>query len=232
MGVLLIDLDDTLILDRAARDRAMSTTLDGFATRLPLSEVWPGVRDDWQASGLRSASAMAGVSSWEALWTDFDAAVTDPDARRAGHGFQARVWDRLLPGVDAARAEASFRLAREALVQAFDWVPGALTDWAKHYDLWCVTNGSSWLQRRKLLLAGLESVFRDVVVSGEIGAEKSDRRFQDEVVLRLVRAGSVPVAVVGDSATSDGVLASALGATSKSSSIPIHPATSTRSSKW
>jgi len=210
VDALLIDLDDTLIPDTAARDQAMSSTLATFAAPAPLPDVWHVVRGEWQASGLRSAPAMVGVSSWEALWTDFPAAVVDPTVQRAGGDYQARVWSRLLPEEDSVVVSASFCGAREELVRTFDWVPGALTSWAGMYDLWCVTNGSSWLQRRKLQLAGLGSVFCDVVISGEVGAEKSERRFHDEVASRLARRGVQPVAVIGDSATSDGALAAAL----------------------
>jgi len=210
MGVLLVDLDDTLIPDAAARDQAMSSMLGEFAATTPLAEVWRVARGEWQASGLRNAPALAGVSSWEALWTDFRATVPDPVMQLAGRDYQVRVWDRLLPEVDAATASARFRSIREELVHPFEWVPGALTSWAVTHDLWCVTNGSSWLQRHKLLLAGLGPAFREVVISGQVGAEKSERRFHDEVASRLARRGVAPVAVIGDSITSDGALAAAL----------------------
>jgi len=210
VDVLLIDLDDTLIPDAAARDQAMSSTLANFAAPAPLPDVWRVVRSEWQASGLRRTPAMVGVSSWEALWTDFQAAGSDPTVQRAGADYQAKVWNRLLPEEDSVVVSARFRDTREQLVRTYDWAPGALTTWARMHDLWCVTNGSSWLQRRKLQLAGLGPVFRDVVISGEVGAEKSERRFHDEVASRLARLGAKPVAVIGDSATSDGALAWAL----------------------
>ncbi|WP_328291314.1 HAD family hydrolase [Kineococcus sp. NBC_00420] len=210
MDVLLIDLDDTLIPDAAARDQAMSSTLAAFAATTRLPDVWRVVRGEWQASGLRSTPALVGVSSWEALWTDFRAAVPDLTTQLAGDDYQARVWNRILPEEDSAVVGASFRGTREQLVRTFDWAPAALSSWARTHDLWCVTNGSSWLQRRKLQLAGLGPTFRDVVISGEVGAEKSELRFHDEVASRSARLGVQPVAVIGDSATSDGALASAL----------------------
>jgi len=210
VDVLLVDLDDTLIPDVVARDQAMSSALATFAAATHLPDVWPVVRGEWRASGLRGTPAMAGVSSWEALWTDFRAAVPDPTMQRAGGDYQARVWNRLLPGVDPAVVSTSFRSTREQLVRTFEWVPDALTTWAKTHDLWCVTNGSSWLQRRKLQLAELRPVFGELVISAEVGAEKSEGRFHDEVASRLARLGVEPVAVIGDLATSDGALASAL----------------------
>ncbi|GAB2591545.1 HAD family hydrolase [Microlunatus antarcticus] len=215
VGVLLVDLDDTLIPDGAARDSAMMSTLATFGELPALSpteiRVWPVVREEWRATGLRLVPGLLGVSSWEALWTDFDAALADPEARAAGRAYQSRVWRRLLHESDAAPAEAVFRQAREELVRPFGWVREGLADWASVHDLWCVTNGSSWLQRRKLDLAGLKPYFGEVVVSGEVGAEKSDAKFGAQVAERLARTGSEPVAVVGDSDASDGALASFLG---------------------
>ena len=86
------------------------------------------------------------------------------------------------------------------------WPAGAAV-----HDLWCVTNGSSWLQRRKLDLAGLQRSFDEVVVSGEVGVQKSDAAFAAQVEERLARSGSEPVVVVGDSDASDGALAWFLG---------------------
>ena len=70
------------------------------------------MREEWRTSGLRSVPALSGVSSWEALWTDFDAALADPDAREGGTAYQSRVWRRLLNEDDAAVAGAVFRQAR------------------------------------------------------------------------------------------------------------------------
>lgn len=145
MNVLLVDLDDTLIPDLSARDQALATMLAGFGRAIDPSEAWPIVRQEWRDSGLGSISALTGVSSWEALWTDFDAAVTSSRAQVAGHTYQANVWRHLLPDLDPVLVGAAFRHAREELVRTFDWVPGRVTVWAKAYDLWCVTNGSLWL---------------------------------------------------------------------------------------
>jgi FMN phosphatase YigB (HAD superfamily) len=227
VGVLLVDLDDTLIPDLAARDAALMLTLATFGSPPDLSpvdsRVWPVVREEWHTSGLRSVPALAGVSSWEALWTDFDAALADPEAREDGRAYQRRVW-RLLLHEDAAAAGNAFRQAREELVRPFGWVDEGLTGWATVHDLWCVTNGSSWLQRRKLDLAGLQPYFSEVLVSGEIGLQKSDARFGAQVEERLARTGSEPVAVVGDSDASDGALASFLGVRH----VRVQPATQPR----
>lgn len=132
--VLLLDLDDTLITDEAARDDAMSSTLVSAAATTHLPDVWGAVRGEWRASGLRDHPAMGGVSSWEALWTDFQAAVADPVLQGAGRAYQVKVWGQLLPQVNASAASAVFREKRERLVQPYEWVPGALNIWAQTHE--------------------------------------------------------------------------------------------------
>lgn len=210
MKVLLVDLDDTLIPDQTARDEAMQAALTAFGSSLELSAVWAVVREEWRASGLRSIPALAGVSSWEALWTDLSADL-EGQAVRDGHAYQCRVWQRLLPTEDVAAVAETFRWAREGRVGAFDWVPETLAAWAKTTDLWCVTNGSSWLQRRKLRLAGLQDQFSEILISGELGVQKSAPEFHAQVVARLNQRGLAPIGVAGDSDASDGALASFLG---------------------
>lgn len=208
MAVVLVDLDDTLVPDEAARDEALQTALGHLVEP---TAVWAAVRAAWRVSDLATVPELAGVSSWEALWTDLDAVLTDRSARDAGRAFQSRVWQELVPDRRVSAAAADFRRVREELVQPYSWAPDLLAEWAGRYDLWCVTNGSSWLQRRKLELSGLRRYFDQVVISGEVGAVKADNRYCDEVAARLDRGGLRALAVVGDSETSDGVLARMLG---------------------
>lgn len=121
MEVLLVDLDDTLIADVAARDRALTEVLfDRFDSGLDLASALSVVRQEWRDSSLRSLPVLAGVSSWEALWTDFDAVVSDATVKLAGQHHQERVWQQLLPDQEPAVVAAAFRLVREELVQPFE----------------------------------------------------------------------------------------------------------------
>jgi FMN phosphatase YigB (HAD superfamily) len=55
------------------------------------------------------------------------------------------------------------------------------------HQLWCVTNGSAWLQRRKLNLAGLDGFLEQVFTSGDLGATKAEKAFHDQVARALLR---------------------------------------------
>lgn len=86
-----------------------------------------------------------------------------------------------------------------------------LDELGKHHCLWCVTNASSYLQRRKLLLSGLDDFFAEVLVSGEIDSVKASATFVERASRRLMTQHEVAVRVIGASEESDGFLASSLG---------------------
>jgi FMN phosphatase YigB (HAD superfamily) len=212
VSVVLVDLDDTLIPGVCARDRSVLHVLRQFGAREDVETALAVVREEWRASGLREVAELAGVSSWEALWTGFSEAVEGSDVLEAGTRFQDAVWRSLVPGVPREKASSAFRSVREMSVVPFRWVPSALASCAEACTLWCVTNGSGWLRRRKLSLAGLAEIFPVVAISGDVGAEKADSRFCSHVAELLDRKGDKAVAVVGDSGHSDGALAHGLGA--------------------
>ena len=211
MDIVIFDLDDTLILDSRARDEAMFSTLRRFNSPLPVEEALKAVREEWRWDSLRAESELAGVSSWEALWTDFGA-FEDSRLVTRGLALQARVWGRLTAPSTAERASRTFREAREHLVRPVPWARPVLTRLASSCEVWCATNGSGWLQRRKIELAGLSDLVSLTLCSGEVGAVKSSDLFHRHVRRRLADHRARVCAVIGDSRESDGALAEALGA--------------------
>ena len=130
--MLLVDLDDTLIPDRAARDSALTSTLATFCSLPDLSpidsRVWPVVREEWRADGLRLVPAMAGVSSWEAC--GLTSTLRSPIRSSGGReGLSVSGVAAAAARGDAAAAGAVFRQAREELVGPFRWVDEGLAGW-------------------------------------------------------------------------------------------------------
>lgn len=66
-----------------------------------------------------------------------------------------------------------------------------------------VTNGTVVAQRRKLSASGLDKVFDHIFISEEVGSEKPNRTFFDEVFKVIGRYDSSEVMIIGDSLTSD-----------------------------
>lgn len=97
-----------------------------------------------------------------------------------------RYLDRLADGCDLIDG------AREALEQL-----------AKTCTLIAVTNGISFVQKRRLRASGLMGYFRAVLISEEIGITKPDPRFFEKAMEIGGAADPRKVLVVGDSLTAD-----------------------------
>lgn len=69
--------------------------------------------------------------------------------------------------------------------------------------MYIVTNGVDFIQRRRYAKSGIEGFFEDIFISGEIGAEKPDKKFFDFVNESLGGLDKERTLVVGDSLTSD-----------------------------
>lgn len=73
------------------------------------------------------------------------------------------------------------------------------------YTLVAVTNGTKVAQEKKLLLSGLDTVFDEIFISENIGAEKPNKEYFDAVFekLGISNENKNEVLIIGDSLTSD-----------------------------
>jgi FMN phosphatase YigB (HAD superfamily) len=208
--VVMIDLDETLIPDREAFRAAAAAVLDSHlkprqrvtGERDVVDELLTRARTRWRASPLRKEPEALGVSSWEALWSDFDHKDAASSPMATGHAIA--VWADTLAalGGDARLARSAAQMLitrREALVRPFSGVRAALGQWAVRHRLWLVTHGSSSLQRRKLHLADLSRYFDVVLISAEVGLLKGTIDFAELVQKEAARSGLSVQVVIGDS---------------------------------
>ena len=70
-------------------------------------------------------------------------------------------------------------------------------------SLYIVTNGVERIQKGRFAKLSLKKYFKNVFISGEIGYEKPDVRFFDEVARRIGALDKKKTLIVGDSLTSD-----------------------------
>src|SRR5205085_4213118 len=198
---IFFDLDGTLVDSSVARE-ALPHACSEIAYFLPgldparllaanqaaWSEYWPQVEDKWTLGGLTGAeiSREAWRRALHACCFDSEAAVD----------IAFRTFSR-----HAEESTTRFDDARAALDQVHGRLPLVL-----------ITNGASDTQRDKLRITGIESLFAHLVISGEAGIAKPDKRvFQ--MALSSVGAKPADVWHMGDSLASDVGGAKAAGLT-------------------
>ena len=223
---LLLDLDDTLIVEEPAAVAAFAATARVAAEHHPLDaaalalDARTRAREVWRAAPHYAFCRRIGISSWEGLFCRYEG---DGDELRAlrdwAPGYRREAWRRALAdqGVDddelAQELGQRFGRDRRALHETFADAAPALDALGADHALGLVTNGASCWQREKLLASGLADRFAVVVVSGELGTAKPDPAVYAHALSEL---GAEPgdAVMVGDSLRNDvdGALAAGLGA--------------------
>jgi len=224
---LLLDLDDTLVVEEPAAAAAFAATaawateqreeLDAAALARAARER---ARELWYATPAHAWCRRIGISSWEGLWCRFEG--DEPDARwlrEWAPTYRREAWRLALAEQDVdddALAQAlgeRFAAERRARHETFPDAAAALDALDGTHALALVTNGAACLQREKLAASGLAERFAVVVVSADVGAAKPDAAIFRHALAQL---GCPPerATMVGDSLRKDvgGALAAGLRA--------------------
>jgi putative hydrolase of the HAD superfamily len=212
---LLLDLDDTLIVEEPAAAAAFAATAKVAAERHPLDprqlalDARACARELWRAAEVCAFGRSIGISSWEALWCRYEG---DDDELRAmrewAPGFRRAAWRDALEhqGIEddelAAELGERFGEERRARHETFEDAAPALDALRGDYRLALVTNGASCLQREKLDASGLVDRFDAVVVSGELRSAKPDPSVY-ACALEALGARPGDAVMVGDSLAND-----------------------------
>jgi putative hydrolase of the HAD superfamily len=220
---VLLDLDETLVVEDASVEGAFRAVADVAAARADLDpaalavtvrrrtkEIWWGSGDAAFAYGRR-----VGVSSWEALGGAL--AVDGGPLASWTVGFQQEVWATALldHGVeDLALAEElaeRYPEERNARQRAYpDAAPALAALAAAGHPYAVVTNGAPGQQRRKIELSGLADRLPVVVVSGDVGAKKPAAA-PFEAALAALGVVADRAVMVGDSLEKDVAGAQSVG---------------------
>ena len=185
---VLLDLDDTLVVEEAAAQATFAATAASAAQRYPLDAAALAraarerARELWRAAPTYPYCSRVGISSWEGLWCRFEGDAEDlPALRRWAPAYRREAWRRALAdhGIDddrlADELAERFGVERRARQETFADAAPALDALADRYALAVVTNGASCLQREKLAASGLADRFDAVVAGADVGAGKPDR---------------------------------------------------------
>lgn len=223
-AALLLDLDDTLVVEDAAATAAFRATADvpaagcGLDAAALAAAARTRARQLWNAAPEHPYCLRIGISSSEGLWCRFEGDGPETRALRAwAPEYRREAWRLALldqgvddPGLAEALGER-FPAERRARHRTYADAAPALDRLAGEWTLALVTNGAACLQREKLAASGLAGRFAQVVVSEDVGAGKPDPAAFRLVLDRLRPARAV---MVGDSLTSDvqGALAAGIEA--------------------
>jgi putative hydrolase of the HAD superfamily len=224
VDTVLLDLDDTLVVEFASADEALyracllATARRGVHPDRLLETVRRTARAAWYATPEHGYARAIGLSSWEALWAriEGDHHPALDRLRALVPAYRRTAWRGALASLDvhdddlAAGMESVFIRERRRLNVLYEDTLATLEWMRSRFRLGLVTNGLACLQRDKLRGAGLEGYFDCVVVAGDLGAAKPDPALFAHALERLSALPERAV-MVGNSLRSDTAGAHAAG---------------------
>ncbi len=215
VDTLIFDLDDTLVVEEASARAAFIQTSELARVRHGVNPeelhdvVRKSCRELWYGFASHPYCRRIGISSWEGMWAEFTGTDSElKPLRNWAPEYRVRSWQMALhhfgiddPGLAAELADAFPRLRRDMHVLYPDSIK-ALVQCRQRHSLGLLTNGAADLQRRKLEGAGLAGYFDQVLISGEIGIAKPDRRVF-EMLLTRMKSRPEHALMIGDSIRKD-----------------------------
>ena len=136
-----------------------------------------------------------------AIWKDFEDGKINADELRIQR-FE-RLFDMLNIRADPdwfSRIYIQHLAQRGELIEQAEEIVKALHP---HHSLLLITNGLKDVQRPRLKHSGLDSYFKEIVISEEVGAAKPDPRIFDIAFERMGRPPKSEVLIVGDNLMAD-----------------------------
>ena len=222
---LVFDLDDTLMPEAsfwdAAFEAACRDTSDRRRIALPALQaaVFGAADRMWRASTQFATYYGIGLGTPSWLLSDFrDVPEVLKHLTGTIRDMQHAAWAMGLAEIGireeglAVRLSEAFRAERTLHHEPYADVTPMLDALVGRYDLAILTNGCGDVQRDKLRAVGWESVFSTVVISGELGCGKPDRRAFAHVLGGLNVSADEAV-MIGDSLDRDVAPARAVGIT-------------------
>ncbi len=74
---------------------------------------------------------------------------------------------------------------------------------SRKYDMYIITNGNSYIQKKRFWGSGLEPYFKNVFISEDMGAKKPDKAYFDKVLAEVSEKDKSKICIIGDSMSSD-----------------------------
>jgi putative hydrolase of the HAD superfamily len=212
---VLFDLDNTLLFEDAATERALEQTSElagrraGVDPRAFAAAAREAATAMFAASPVSAYADAMGIWWGEALWGDFGGGQRDLAALRAFvPGFRRAVWTGALSGAAVNdeplvdELSAAYGSFRRALSLIDPDAIAVLDDLGRDHRLALVTNGAPDVQRAKLAPTALARRFEAIVISAEVGVGKPDPRIF-RAALDALGVANADAVMVGDSLERD-----------------------------
>ena len=180
---LLLDLDDTILDFHKAEQLALAKTLHEFdleptaAVCARYSQINRGHWERLERKELTREQVLCG--RFTVLFREYGRQV-DARACADSYAHNLGIGHYFLPGA-----------------------PEALERLAKKYKLYIVSNGTASVQSGRLKSANIGHYFQGVFISQDMGADKPDKVFFENVFSRIPDFDPAMAMIVGDSLTSD-----------------------------
>lgn len=210
---ILFDLDDTLMVEwnsamKAFRQTALQVNT-GIDREAFVKAVTEEAKKHWYELPTIDYCVKMGISSWEALWANFEGAGQHLNMLSGlAHEYRIETWKRTLMrfniGSDSLAEELaeSFMQTRSCIHELYDDTLECLNKLDGKYSLGLITNGPPDVQRKKIKGGKLSHFFKTIVISAEYGFAKPDPRIFKKALLDL---GCDPkeAIMIGDSLKND-----------------------------
>jgi len=210
---ILFDLDDTLLVEKNSTRDSFIATISSMEPEIDNDEFVKVIREEarklWYELPTITYCLKVGISSWEALWADFSGADNNLMllADLAGE-YRINSWANALFhfGIrDAGIAEElsdSFKRIRDTKHAVYHDTIECLEQVKPQFKLGLITNGAPDLQWKKIHGSKLQPYFQTLVISGEYGFAKPDKRLFIEA-LNLMACSAANTLMVGDTLKTD-----------------------------
>lgn len=213
LKAIFFDLDNTLIIEkRSVRDSFRDTikVLDSTINRNKfIDTILHEARILWYDIPVIDYCLNIGISSWTALWADFDGEDENLKFLKSiSSEYRKVTWNNALLSFGirdislAIKLSDNFKRIRNTNHHLFSDTINCLKKLKCNYKLGLLTNGAPDIQWKKINGGQLKPYFESIVISGEYGYGKPDIRIYQEMLKQLQCQAKYAI-MIGDSLRTD-----------------------------
>lgn len=213
METILFDLDDTLIIERKSAEESFIETISQINYPIDIDKfiktVLEQAKELWYKLPTINFSQKIGISSWEALWADFDGDNFNfKELKKLSADYRYETWYQTLIKFNINNPEVAYKLSydfkriRNTKHNLFPETVETLNNLKGFYKLGLITNGAPDLQWKKINGSNIRHYFDCINISGELGFTKPDERIFLAALDSLKTTKSKTV-MIGDTLKSD-----------------------------